>query len=65
MNKAEILDLIAEMKAKAGTLAERTYYDGMAFHLITQEIEPLKMAQSLDHWIGRDWLHKSAPPIRV
>lgn len=61
MDKAAVLDLIAEMKAKALSGAERQFYDNMAIGLITQEIEPLKMAQSLDHWIGRNWLNSAAP----
>ncbi len=58
MDKTEVLHLIAEMRTKASTPHERQYYDGMAVGLITQEIEPLRMATSLDAYIGRHWLDR-------
>lgn len=62
MNKNDILDLIAEMKAKALSPRERKFYDGMAIGLITQEIEPLTMAENLNHWLE---LTKTLLPLHV
>lgn len=62
MNKSEVLDLIAEMKAKALSPRERQFYDGMAIGLITQDIEPLTMAENLNHWLE---LTKTLLPLHV
>jgi hypothetical protein len=52
MNRAEVLDLIAEMKAESLTPRARQRYDQMAIHLITQDTEPLVMAENLAHWLA-------------
>lgn len=62
MNKSEVLNLIAEMRAKAQSPRERQFYDGMAIGLITQDIEPLTMAENLNHWLE---LTKTLTPLRA
>lgn len=50
--KTEVLDAIAEMKREAAK-PRRAHFDRLAAELISQDIQPLVMADNLKHWLDR------------
>lgn len=61
MNAPEVLDLIADMKRAAQAPEVRRHCDSMAVGIITQDIEPQKMADNLNYWLE---LTKTLTPIK-
>lgn len=48
--QAEVLDLIAQLKAEAGK-PKHPHFDRLAVEIISQDHAPLKMADNLNHWL--------------